>query len=61
MLCPSWASLNPSVMFAVLPDPHRKRPSRAAGSFNDPDFAWLQSFSSWPIKAEENDNGLLKI
>lgn len=30
-------------------------------SGNGPDSAKPQPFPSWPIKAEENDNGLLKI
>ena len=33
MLCPSWRPLNASATGAGLPDAHRDRPSREAGSF----------------------------
>jgi len=33
MLCPHRAALNPRTTLAALPEPHRQRPSRAAGSF----------------------------
>jgi hypothetical protein len=36
MLCLSGVLLNPDVEPEVLPEPHRQRSSRAAGSFNDP-------------------------
>lgn len=36
MLCLSGVLLNPGVESEVLPEPHRQRSSRAAGSFCDP-------------------------
>jgi hypothetical protein len=34
MLCPPWRTLNASATGAGLPDAHRDRPSREAGSFD---------------------------
>ena len=38
MLCPSWRPLNASATGAGLPDAHRDRPSREAGSFYGQDL-----------------------
>lgn len=51
MLCPYRALLNPGVAPAVLPEPHRPRPSRAAGSFFDP---IAEKLELWPRGLEQS-------